>query len=381
MSIELNNKERLPNNRTRIEVIYAGGTISSLATPSGYREGGHFVDLIDRLEERFPGFTKRFDLGQPQIAYIGLSENIEESDLEMMESAIDTALAREPDSIVMSFGTDFAEQAAKRFQEKYKEQLHQKGVKIIIVSANHDLSHPQTDAWDNLTFSFESAEAKAEPAVYLGFHRRLIPAELATKEPYNGQEMNFRSTEDPEYIEAISKQKEREAELIASLKAEIGENPQAAQGVVEYSVNVFRLNHQVFFDYLKDKAVKAVLLTLYHSGTANTNDSEASVSRLVNYLRSRGIISFGVTENGEPVDLHSYETSVKLREAGVVPLYDMQKEVALAKLQMIAYGTSEEIISKMLSNKVGEITEDKIIKDNIENLKTLYSISGDVTSY
>lgn len=35
-----------------IEVIYAGGTISSLVTSAGYREGGHVVDLMGLLRER-----------------------------------------------------------------------------------------------------------------------------------------------------------------------------------------------------------------------------------------------------------------------------------------------------------------------------------------
>lgn len=335
--------------------------------------GGHFVDLVDRLEDVQPGFTKRFDLGIPQVAYTGLSENIEQPDLDKIEESIDIALARDPNAIVISFGTDFAEQAAKIFQKKYKEVLAQKKIKIIIVSANEDLSHPKTDAWDNLTFSFESAEADTEPGVYLGFHKRLIPAELATKEPYNGSEMNFRSTDDPEYIESVKVQQEHSQSQIVRLRTEIGENPEIAEAVLEYPVNVFRLNHSEFLEGIKDKHIKAVLLTLYHSGTANTMESDASVSKLVSSLRSQGIVCFGVTENGESVDLHSYETSVRLREAGVVPLYDMQKEVALAKLRSVAVGSPVEIIDNMLRNRVGEITEDKIIKGDIDQLKEVYS--------
>lgn len=112
---------------------------------------------------------------------------------------------------------------------------------------------------------------------------------------------------------------------------------------------------------------------LYHSGTANTEKLELSVSHLVNKLRvERDIIFFGVTENGEPVDLHSYETSVRLREAGVVPLYNMQVKVALAKLQLVASNTNTHIIDEMLDDKVGEIDESQIITEDIEKLKKLY---------
>lgn len=367
-------RERLPHPKTRIEIIYAGGTISALATPQGYREGGHVVDLISRLEERQPGFIQRFDLGQPQVTYTGLSENIGESDLVWMENAIDTALANNPDSILMSFGTDFAEQAAKRFQNKYRDQLKQQGVKIIIVTANDDLSHPNTDAWDNLTFSLESAAGDAEPGVYLGFHGRLVPADSVVKEPYNGKEMNFRSIDDPEYIEGVRKQREQTEGLIDRLQAKVAGSPEAAQSVLDYPVNIFRLNHQELLGIcLKDGTIRAILLTLYHSGTANATDSEASVSRLVNHLRGTGIVFFGVTENGEPVDLHSYETSVKLRSSGVVPLYDMFKEVALAKLRLAnSYLTANQLIEDMLRNRVGEIDETTIIPEDINKLRELY---------
>jgi L-asparaginase/Glu-tRNA(Gln) amidotransferase subunit D len=365
-------REILQPPKTNVQIIYAGGTISSFATPQGYREGGHFVDLVGRLEEHQQGFTKGFDIGEPQTAYTGLSENIEQADLERMETAIDAAILRNPNSIIMSFGTDFAEQAGKIFQNKYKERLHQKGMKIVIVSANDDLSHPQTDAWDNLTFSFKSAGSGAEPGVYLGFHRRLIPAELTIKEPYNGKEMNFRAIDDPEYVEAVRVKKESDDKQIEALKSVMPQE-QETEAVLDYSVSVFRRNHQELLDKLKSNPVKAILLTLYHSGTANANNSEASVSELVKKLREQGIVVFGATENGEPVDLHSYETSVKLREAGVVPLYDMQKDVASTKLRLMKRGlSSQELIKSMLHNVAGEIDEDRIIEEDFQKLIELY---------
>ncbi len=298
-------KERLPSLRTRVEIIYAGGTISSLATPAGHREGGHVVDLVSRLEGQRPGFTSRFDLGQPQVAYTGLSENIGESELLRMEEAIDSVLTNNPIAILMSFGTDFAEQAAKRFQNKYQELLKQKGVKIIIVSANEDLSHPNTDAWDNLTFCLDSAAGDAKPGVYLGFHNRLIPADLAVKEPYNGKEMNFRSRDDPEYLEAVRRQEEESQVLVDKLNDALAKEGVNEDEVLDYPVNVFRPNHKEILDRLNGRTIRAILLTLYHSGTANTTDTSASVANLVRELRNRGILFFGVTENDEPMALQA----------------------------------------------------------------------------
>jgi len=56
----LEKNEILKNPNPLIEIIYAGGTISSLATPEGHREGGHVVDLTAELSNRIPGFEDRF---------------------------------------------------------------------------------------------------------------------------------------------------------------------------------------------------------------------------------------------------------------------------------------------------------------------------------
>lgn len=78
-------RETLPHPRTRVEVVYAGGTISSLATTQGYREGGHVVDLVGRLEEKLPNFREGFEVGKAEVAYTGLSENMDEEYWEQIE--------------------------------------------------------------------------------------------------------------------------------------------------------------------------------------------------------------------------------------------------------------------------------------------------------
>lgn len=93
-------KEPLPNQRANIEVVYAGGTISSFATPGGYREGGHVVDLVGKLGEKIPDFKDRFALGQTQVAYTGLSENMDESYWESIEGATTQALNRDPKALL-----------------------------------------------------------------------------------------------------------------------------------------------------------------------------------------------------------------------------------------------------------------------------------------
>lgn len=44
----------LSSNKKKIEVVYAGGTISLITTEEGHREGGHAQDLIDLLQDHSP---------------------------------------------------------------------------------------------------------------------------------------------------------------------------------------------------------------------------------------------------------------------------------------------------------------------------------------
>jgi L-asparaginase/Glu-tRNA(Gln) amidotransferase subunit D len=304
------------NNTT--EIIYAGGTISSLATPQGHREGGHIVDLVSQLEAHTPEFQGRFALGEAQVAYTGLSENLDAVYLADIAQSVTSALEREPKAAVITHGTDSMEQTARFLDTRFAKRLKNQAAKIIVTGANDDLSVPGSDAWDNLAFAFESANGDAEPGVYVAFHRKLIPASLVVKEPFDGIAMNYAARTDPGYQQALQRQREYSRELSARYGQAVSDR------VIDYPVNVIRLNHQELLTSVSAKNIGAVLLTLYHSGTAHTEKPEQSVAALAQKLTAeQGITLFGVTENGEPCTLDGYETSVRLADAGIVPLGDM----------------------------------------------------------
>lgn len=351
------NQEVLSNPVPTIEVVYAGGTISALATPQGYREGGHVVDLVGQLGQHIPGFKDKITLGEAVVAYTGLSENIDRHYWEEIGRKIASALDRNPHAVVVTHGTDSMEQTARQLKANFIEQLRAKNAKIVLTGANDDVSNPSTDAWDNLGFAFDSASGEAEPGVYVAFHGKLIPADLVVKEPFDGTAMNFVSKHDVAYQQALHAQKERSQQLVRQLEAKYGK-PQSTTGVVDYPVNVVRDSHQELLDFVSANDVRAILLTLYHSGTANTESPDVSVAQLAKYLISdRGITLFAVTENGEPVNFGGYETSVLLKEAGIIPLGGMLHDVALAKLQLIAPSLeAEQLRQEMQANRVGELT-------------------------
>lgn len=357
-----------------VEIIYAGGTISSLATPEGYREGGHAFNLIGLLEERSRNFKPNFKLKNKQVAFTGLSENMDERHWAAIDAKTEIALGRCPRGVLITHGTDSMEQTARHLQETFTEQLRDCDARIILTGANDTIEQADTDAWDNLRFGLESAAGDTEPGVYVAFHDRLIPADEVAKLPYvKGGEVGFISRNDPLYVRLAREQQAHSEALISKLATAYGTDQNEDQAI-SYDVNTIRPDHQSLVEQCGDPGLKAVLLTLYHSGTANTEDDDQSVATLVEQLRSeRPIVFFAVTETGEPVDLRAYETSVTLRKAGVVPLYDMLRDVALAKLRLADAGLDAgQLIDEMISDRCGEIDGALVIADDIADLKRLY---------
>lgn len=365
-------------NNGRFEVVYAGGTISSFADAEGVRFGGKAVNVVSLLESQAGAPDPHLILGNKAIAYTGLSENMMPQDWEVIDAKIDEALERNPRSVIVTHGTDSMEQTGLHLREKYLARLQELETSIILTGATDDIEHPETDAWDNLRFTFESAnDGSTVPDVYIAFRDRLVRADEAIKIPYVvGGELGYVSVNDPDYARVLSVQREQVAKQIRELENIYHKHPDPTQAIV-YDVNTIRENHQAFIDQLAaaGNRPRAILLNLYHSGTANTDKPEQSVAELVKKLRrDHGVIFFGATENGEAVNLRAYETSIKLRDAGVVPLYNMHKDVALAKLQLIDAGADPaDVIDEMLRDNCGEIDQSQIDTGDIDKLKVLYS--------
>lgn len=378
-------------NRTipHVGVVYAGGTISSIQTKFGYREGGHIRNLMEMLQERNPMFINgRFTLGEPRVVFTGLSENMTRKDRKTMKQTLTEMVdSGEYTSIVVTHGTDSLDETARldlAKDKEFMEKLRAAGVKIIITGAEHDADHPETDVWGNLEGSLDTAvDDDLEPGVYVSFHGRVIPAERVIKKPYTGSpsKFDFLDEKGPEYAEAWGIAQKRmfdlEFELEYHLEKMYGREALGSSAVRWYVVSMDRTDHSsIRKDLWGHEPTRAILLELYHSGTANTTDSPLAIHNLVKQMRQErpGLVFFAGTENHEPVDLHAYETSVKLREAGVVPLYDMPSWVARTKLRWAVKQSQapQDMIDLMLKNQVGEIDESRIHWDDINELKKLY---------
>lgn len=345
-------------NQTKIPVVnilYAGGTISSLMHPDGYREGGHMLDLLEMLVEKYPDVKEQQIIGLTQIAYTGMSENITENDLQDILTTINQSMLNDPDGIVITHGTDAMEQTARAIQKEYANVLLKNKCVIILTGSNDITTDNNTDAWDNFNFAISSAGAGMKPGVYIAFHDQIVPANEIVKEPFNGMDMEYASEVSPEYLAKIEKLNIKRKELIDKLTEYYSPILQRSD-IIDYPVNVIRANHSKLIEDIALVKPTAVLMTTYHTTCVNGNSSHAAIPDLVEKLNELGILVFGVTENGESIDFTQYDSTVKLGKAGMISLESMDHDVALAKLQMLDTKlTKKEIIAEMITDRCGEL--------------------------
>jgi len=350
-------------------LLFAGGTISSIARKDGALVGGYIFDLIERLSENMPGSFKHLNITKSDIIYSGLSENINFSIQNKIWQSVKNALSCSPARIVITHGTDTIEQTARFLENKLRSYKKQITTKIILTAANYPPDSLGTDVWENIRYAITKKISHSDKYfVHIAFQERLIPSTQAVKEYYLGRPMMYISKTDQHFFKIKKQYLYKVSHQINILKKRISSGFDK-NGILFYEVNVVRKNHNLLLKKIQTNHCKVVLFKLYHSGTANTVDPESSVSVLVKELTKKGVICFGATENGEPTNLHLYETSVELLRSGMVPLYDMLFEVALYKLYLLNIEKNsfsrKEIIDKMLTNYGGELNVKLIIREDI----------------
>lgn len=356
-----------------VVVVFAGGTISSMADKEGMRLGGKVFDLLERLGEKLPGSYKNINVTKSRVVFSGLSENMtnkeREAVLREVKGHVDDGVSR----IVVTHGTDSMEQTAVYLEKHLGKNLRKRNVFVVLTGSNDYAGKIGTDSWDNMSLALGNGSYR-EGGVYIAFGGKFVRASEAVKEFFNGKRMRYVSVSSKQYSSSLKRYISEVVRLNSLLEKNRITSKSEELPFLSYEVNVCRANHDHFKELVRKHKPKVVFFELYHSGTANTEDKKSSVSDLVWWLTKRGIVCFGGTENGEPTDLHLYSSSRDLLNSGMVPLYDMLLPVAICKFQVLFSNKTKvsrrEIIEVMLKNKVGEIDEGLV---NAEDIKKLTS--------
>lgn len=358
-----------------VVIVFAGGTISSMADKDGTRLGGKVFDLLERLGEKLPGSYKHINVTKSEVVYSGLSENMEEKErnmvLETVRRHIDDGVSR----IVVTHGTDSMEQTARYLDKFLGRRLRKQNIFVVLTGSNDYAGKRDTDAWENMQLALGNGSYR-HGGVYIAFGGRFVRAGEAVKEYFDGRRMRYVSRFSKQYVSGVHKHALVVNKLNELLDKKYADENKGTDKVTSlyYNVNVSRKDHLKFIEKVRKVKPKVVFFELYHSGTANTVSKTASVSKLVAWLTKRGVVCFGGTENGEATDLHMYESSRELMGAGMVPLYNLLLPVAEHKLSLFDLKNNtcsrRQIVEFILKNEVGEIDEGQINAADITNLNT-----------
>ncbi len=71
-----------------IAVLYSGGTISSIVTSEGYKDGGREIDLLSKMPQPVEGFN----IYHVAFPFTGLSENLTALELEAIGNSVQEVL-------------------------------------------------------------------------------------------------------------------------------------------------------------------------------------------------------------------------------------------------------------------------------------------------
>lgn len=395
---------RLPNTQIKYShpLITTGGTISSGKNRSKALVAG--VNGADKFRSLTQAdlAAKNIEIAPEVYApYAILSENINLGYVErLVDQLLEVIKDKDPELIVVSHGTDSMDKVVKLLDypiyenqkvnlseilvskiHKLQELIAQKGIYIVFTGSN---TTDDNEIRNNISGAFNSLKRlkSQHPGVYISFHEDLIPGEYAVKDIYDPKlnSMRYADSRDTNYKVKVALQNQQDSKIIQDLKNKIGPQHDIANPTVQdYDVTELDPDHSKFKAKINDQT-KAVLLYVYHGGTANTKSKELSVAKFVKDLRRQypNLVFFAAAENFEPTDLQTYETSRKLFNAGVVPLYDMSKNVALAKLQMLQLKNMKptEIIDAMLQPQAKEVDVDRISTEGIRRLKKSYAVSA-----
>jgi len=118
------------------------------------------------------------------------------------------------------------------------------------------------------------------------------------------------------------------------------------------------LDPNILIDLFKS-GKKYFILEIYNSGTAPANRDKYSLIEPIKYITENEGLVFAISqhEGGKGAQMNLYETSISLKEAGMIPLGNIIWESAIPKLMLASanFNKREDIIKFMQTNIAGEI--------------------------